>query len=261
MPRKVYRKRAPAARKPRKYARRVYKKKSTFASRVKKVIHSQIENKHVNTYAGNTALVFALSGGLSPIAIGMLPTVSQGTGQAQRVGNEINVIKANLKGYVNILPYNFTTNPQPCPVYVKMWLCRRKQGSPGITGLPSSADYNQWFQSGSGTIGFQGNMLDMTFDTNKDYWTVLATKTIQLGNNSPTSSSSAILSGNLGVSQPFSFNFAKHIGKLKYNDTFNTPTNKELYLVFQNVLADGSTGNAISATEIHYNIEWTYEDA
>lgn len=260
MPLKGYRKRAPA-RRPRKYARRVYKKKSTFASRVQKIISRNIENKNHQSYATNVALPYASAGGLLPLTLSLVPGLNQSVSQGGRIGNEINIKKGIIKGYVNMLPYNSTTNPCQCPVYVKMWLCKRKTGSLGITGPPVSADFNQFFAVGASAVGFQTSPLDLVFQTNKDYWTVFSSKIIQLQNYSTALATSAIVGNSSMVSRPFSFNFTKHLGKLKYNDSVSfQPTNKELYLVFQNILADG-TSTAISSTEIHYNMEWEFEDA
>lgn len=237
-------------------------KKVSFAKRVMKVMSTQIENKNHQLYATNQALVFASAGGLNPTALSLVPGLSQGVGQGSRIGNEVIIKRAYIKGYVNMLPYNSLTNECKCPVYVKMWLCKRKTGSPGITGPPVSSDYNQFFAVGSSAVGFQNSTLDLVFSINRDYWTVYAQKTIQLQNyTSAVPVSGMILGQSSSVSVPFSFNFTKHLGKLKWNDTTSSQTtNKELFLIFQNVFSDGSSGG-ISSTEIHYNIEWIYEDA
>lgn len=251
-------------RRPRSYAprrARGFGKKTSFAQRVQRIISKNIENKNHQSYATNVAMNYASAGGLLPLTISLVPGLNQSVTQGGRLGNEIMIKKGTIKGYINMLPYNATTNPCQCPVYVKMWLCRRKTGSLGITGPPVSSDFNQFFAVGASAVGFQTSPLDLVFSINKDYWSVFASKTIQLQNFSSALPSSAIIGQSSKVSLPFSFNFAKHLGKLYYNDSVSSqPTNKELYLVFQNILSDG-TSTAISSTEVHYNIEWTYEDA
>ena len=246
----------------RKYARRVYKK-SSFAKRVKKVLHSQIENKIINSYGANQSIAWAGSV-TNPTFIRLVPGPSQGVAQSQRIGNEIRVLKAEINGYVNLKPYSATTNPSNCPVYVKMWLCRRKSCNNVIAGDPSTTDFSYFFQTSSTSSAFQSNMLDMVLNVNNDYCTVFATKTIQLDSlTNPSASNSTLLTGKGNVSVPFRFNFGKHLGLCKFNDNVsNIPMNKELFLVWQQVLADGSTPSyQLDATEFHFQSQFEYEDA
>ena len=256
------RRKAPA----RKYPKRVYKKRSTsFVKRVKRIIHSQLENKVLSGYAANQSIVNA--GSITdPTRIILTPAITQGAGANQRTGNAVRVVKAHARGYVNLKPYNATNNSQSSPLYVKMWLCRRQTTNLTISSAPTTTDYAQFFQTGNSAVPFQSNMLDMTLFVNKDYWNVLATKTIQLCNVGYGSQASAsnIAPGSSNVSAPFYFNLTKHLGLCKYNDNNASylPTNKELFLVFQAVLADGSiSGGILDACEFHYAVQYEYEDA
>jgi hypothetical protein len=167
-----------------------------------------------------------------------------------------------IHGFVNVLPYDATFNPQPSPIYIKMWLCRRKTYNINAGGLPGTNDFATFFQAGGSSAGFQSNMLDMVFKSNSDYWTCYATKTVQLQNNANAGNGSPIVSSNASVSRPFSFSFAKHLGMCRFNDNVSYPENKELFLVFQPAYADGSSSaTALRLAEVHYNIEWQFEDA
>ena len=261
----MYRPKRNYKRSTRPYKKRVYKrraapKKKSFVARVKKIIHSQLENKVTSYAQANLTLANAITAGPNPTYLTMIPTMSQGTNAAQRIGNEIRVVKAHIKGFVNLLPYSSVSNPQLSPAYVKMWLCARKQTNIGTTGYPTTTDWNTFFQSGSSSLGFQGNMLDMCLKNNRDYWTIYKTKTLQLTNNNIAVSGGAAFGGSGRFSIPFSFNFVKHVGKLKYNDSTTIPNNKELFLVFQAVNSDGSL-SAVSLCEQHSVTEWEYEDA
>jgi len=245
----------------RKYPRRVYKKKTSLVKTIKRVIHQQAENKVLTSYAANQALNYAGSVTL-PSYIQLTPSPLTGTSVQARIGNQIRVVKGIVSGYVNVLPYSATANYQPSPIYIKMWLCKRKAFNQGASGTPTITDFNNFFQVGSTSLGFQSNMLDMTFRTNQDYWTVYSSKTIQLQNCGYfAQQSNAIMASNAAVSHPFSFSFAKHLGMCRFNDNTTFPENKELFLVFQPVYADGSSSlTALSLAEIHYTVEWQYED-
>ena len=258
--RKPFRKGKRAYKPRRKYAKKA-SKKTTFASKVKKVIHSQIENKVIGTYAANTLINYAGSV-TNPTYINLLPQPSQGTTVQQRIGNKIRVMKATINGMVVLKYYSATLNTLASPTLVKMWLCKRKSYNQGIGGLPVAADFAQFFQNGATTIGFQSNILDMLFKPNTEYWTVLATKSVELSNEATNTPATAFSSSSAGSSARFSFSFAKHLGQLMYNDTTAAATNKELYLVFQNVNSDGSTSVVSQElSEVSYVVEWEYEDA
>ena len=128
----------------RKYRKRVYKK-SSFASKVKKVIHRMAENKLLSGYAANQSIAWAGSV-TNPTSFKLAPAVTQGSGSNQRVGNSIKIVKGVVRGYVNLKPYSATNNPFDYPVYVKMWVCRRQTTNPTVTGIsPNTTDWSYFF--------------------------------------------------------------------------------------------------------------------
>ena len=256
MPPRRYRRKAPAG-KPRKYVKRTYKKKSSLVKTIKKVLHSQIENKITQVQFANVDLLFAGSV-TSPTYQYLLPFPSQNTSQSGRLGNIIDCVKSVFRGYINVKPYNATTNTLACPIYVKMWLCKRKCLNYN-SAVPSATDFANFFQSGGTVAGFSGGMLDVVLNVNSDYWTVLQTKTVQLFNITGVSQSMVPASSNVSV--PFYFDLTKHTGKLKFNDNSSYATNKELYMVWQTVRSDGTVDTAGQYAEIHYLLEHQYEDA
>lgn len=243
----------------RRYRKSVKSSKKSLVKTIKRVIHQQVENKYSGDYQANQSIGTATTT-LPPKWFSLAPFPTQGTSVQQRLGNTIRVVKATCKGYVNLLPYNATTNPQPSSVYVKMWLCRRRNNQLNTT--PTQTDFNNFFSNGSTNIGFQGTMLDMCLRNNSEYWTVLKTKTVQLQNFFCNGTTGVTVLGNSGQnSMPFSFDVTKYLGLCKYNDTATNPQNKELILVFQAVNADGSSIAIQSLAEYHMAIEWQFEDA
>lgn len=247
----------------RKSAKRTYKKKS-FALRVKQVIHRLTENKVQNALSLNNPINFA-STTVSPSFISCMPTPTQGTTVQQRIGNEIKVVNSTIKGFVNLLPYNATTNQLFSPVKVKMWLVSRQRSNRQISGAPILQDWNNFFMTGSTSLGFQSTLADVMLPVNHDYWQVRAYRQVELsyGIGGINPNSAGILMNPSGkVSVPFHFNLTKHLGNLKYNDDGLYPLNKELYLVFQAVRADGQSDPInTQLAEFHYLIDHRYEDA
>lgn len=259
-------------RKGRKVVRRRYVKKTrvprSFAAKVKKVIHRMAENKILSQSANNQTLAAPNSVTVVPF-LNLLPALQQGTGQGQRVGNQVRLTKNILKGHIWLRDYSATTNPQVAPIAVKLFIVSWKYANVG-SGLQPTAisDWSTFFQAGSSTSGFTGNLLDMERSVNSDVWTVHATRSFMLSttggfdttlNYNPTKNQSP----NGVICQPFSFNLAKYSKALKYNDNIapSHPTNHNLYLVIATCQARGqSNGDTASYCSYSFNQDMIYED-
>lgn len=256
------RSRRPSNKTTRKRRSTTKKVSSAVKTYVKRTIHKNIENKLWITYGLNQTLVTA-SGG-NPIAINVVPFPPQSTTttQSTRIGNAIKVVKGYIRGHVNLLPYNATTNPYVGPVYIKMWLCSNKTiNTSAISATNCSADF---FEVNGGTTGFQGNMLDMEFSNNRDNWIIYKTKTFELGTTAVAgfaSANSAAWNDNSRFSKPFYFSFGRHMKRqIKFVDSSTTPTNINMFLIMQAVYADGSS-SSVNSAEYHYSTRVEYEDA
>lgn len=261
--RTAYRKKAPYKKRAvkRNFKRRSTSKVSTATkSYVNRMIHKNIENKKYISSGANINIVSAQSS--TPQYVLLTPTMSQSVANGGRIANEIIVRKAFIRGRINLLPYNATTNNYSCPTLVKMWVCRRKRSNITLAGLPQLTDWNNFFDTGAGASGFAGSPLDMFTANNTEYWDILRTKQITLSNAfGPLYSSGTINSSAGSVSVPFTFYFDRYLTKLKFNDTTTSPTNKELFLVFQAVYADGQSSTSQTQCEFHYSMTHIYEDA
>lgn len=226
-------------------------------SYVKRLIHKNIENKIVIDNAANQGITTATVG-QAVYYIPLVPSIGQGPAGNGRIGNEVRVRKAWIKGYVNLLPYNITTNPT-LPLRVRMFLVSSKmQNMAANNGAPPPT--TDFFQSGAGQNSpFVGNMLDIVRSVNTDNWTLHAQKNIELGLTAQYGTFGGY-ADNSKFTAPFYFNFAKHLGRVKFDDGGNYSTNKSLFLFIQVVAADGSSSAYISAEE-HHNIRYEYEDA
>jgi len=259
------------------YASRLQKRKATRARRpvkrvprkrsggrtaitkiVKSVLSRQAENKAWFDYGANQTITTA---GLStPANKNLIPLLSQGTGHSARVGNEVRVKSGYVRGHVNILPYNASTNPGSLPVCVKIWIVSDKKLNTNT--LSSTTIGSNFFDIVNSSTSFQANMLDMDFTVNKDAWIVHATKQFKIGASDSTTTGAVTTFGyydNSPMTMPFYFNIGKYMKTLKYDDATSTCTNKNMFIIFQAVLADGSTG-AFTTSEFHYSIRVEYED-
>jgi len=230
---------------------------------IRKVVREEIQNaaerKIWISYAANVNINTATN--VVPSWINLVPILSQGQGNSQRIGNEVRVVKGEVNLVINILPYNNITNTLSTPVRGRIWLCYpRKYVTTNLGSTNIAADF---FEVNNGNVGFQGNMLDMVLTPNKDSWAILEERIFDLGATSATSSGAVGTAGyfdNSKMSLPFSFDYGKYISKLHYDDGASAgPTNKSLFLVMQLVYADGST-NSVTPGEAHYNCRVEYTD-
>lgn len=251
----------------RKPAKRVYRKKTNggkkrvslaIKSYVKKSISRNIEKKVWFSYGANNSIN---SAGYTNWQ-SLLPAISQGVTESQRIGNIINVTRAVVNGYVNILPYNSVSNTLSTAVLIKIWVCKYKNSNGGnfATMYNNATDF---FDVGSTNVGFQSNILDTILTCNKNDWHWYHQKTFKIGAASATTAGAVGSGGyydNSPMTHPFSFNYSKHVKKLVFNDNLPTPTNNNMFLVFQAVYADGSSAAQLPA-EYHYSTRVEYADA
>jgi len=253
--------RKPRAKKAKRSARKPIRKtrKMSLIKTIKSVISRQAENKCWFDYGINQSIVQASTS--CPVFRNLCPLLGQGTQKSQRVGNEVMVKSGYIRGHVNILQYNATTNPLAQPVYVKMWIVSCKTIN---TNAFSSTPFNEFFDILNSSAAFQANQLDIIWGVNKDQYTLHATKLIKVGvgygAGTPNPPALAYYD-NSSMTGSFYFNFGKHLKKLKYDDSDSIPTNRNLFFVIQAVNCDGSTGStSYSPAEFHYSTEVHYED-
>lgn len=253
--RKGYAPKRKFARKPRKVAR----KTGGLATKsyVKKLIHSSIENKTQCTYATNQTIGRTVGTGSTPFNINLLPVISQGAAEGERIGNDVRIVKSYMDMYINLLPYSSITNPV-IPLNVKVWVVSKKNQNLETNQL-SANDCNSFFQVGVSSVPFQGNMLDMIFPVNKDSWTIHTSRSFELSNLNTSGFNSSPTTNEGFFSKHLKIPLSKYYKKLKYSDT-SFCTNHNMWLIVQTVNTDGST-NVLQGAEAHYSLSVEYEDA
>jgi len=251
-----YRKRRPAVKKARRVSRKSSSSRKSITKIVKSVISRQAENKVWADYGVNQSIVCTI--GAVPASKNLLPLLSQGVGAANRIGNEIRVKSGYIRGHVNLLPAGTDSASNILPAYVKMWVISSRQIN--TQNLSATNIATNFFEIGGASGGFQGNMLDVDFSPNKDSWIIHATKTCKLGvGASSVNVNTTSYFDNSPFSVPFQFNFGKKLTTLKYDEAVTNATNRNLFIVFQVVPANGNTG-AFNLAEYHYTTRVEYED-
>lgn len=260
------------SRRPRRAIRRRPKVSKKIKSYVKRAIHSNIENKEVLVYAANQTLTTNQSGLLNgSTAVQLLPSLAQGTGDNNRVGNCVRVVRGSIKGHVNLKPADGITNPLSTPCNVKMWLIRdiAEAHQLPLNGGVFTTYLDQFFRGNGTTLPFQGNLLDMSLPVDDQHFRVLKTKQFEIGATYASATGAVGTGGYFDNSKmiiPFYFNWAKYAKKqIKYSETnpvsTTQPINDNLYLIVQVVRSDGTASAGLQMAEWHYVNECKFEDA
>jgi len=255
----TYKRKATSSKKS--YKKKSYKKSSpSLVKTIKQTIHRMAENKIWVNYAANQPITSAYL--TRPTILGLLPTLSLGTAQNARIGNSVRIMKNIFDYRVNLLPYNASSNIAT-PVILKIWIVSLKNKNQ-FEGIPTTSDFDKFFQIGASSAPFQGSILDTMFKVNNDFFTLHTTRTHYLGTTSTTGTSGtggAYFTGNCNPFASGKIYLDKYVKKLKYQDQLTDVTNRSLWFVVTSVPADGQSVTTLNIqTEFHYNQEVQYED-
>lgn len=254
------------------FKKRVYKKKTykpkvstTLKNYVKKVVHAQIENKHINieqarTFGSNIAdTIFPMTPytGLVSLPIG--------TTQGTRIGNVVKTRRVTLNYVLRPTSYAAGLNDLPQPAQIVMFLGNYKQ-APGI--LPTSLELSVLFDNGSGSLNPQGDLSDLIADINKEAWNIKKRWSHKVGmalhagaGNQPNFSQFA--------NNDFKYNVVKKMDitkmcpkTIKFNDSSGSNQGPNLFLFYEALQVNGGIFPAAQRPfAIDYWVKYEYEDA
>lgn len=173
-------------RKARKYvtARKMVRKakKANFVRAVKKVISAQVESKMAHITSGNNLISFNSGINSSADMLQVLPNIAQGTGDSNRIGDQIRGQSLTIKGHVRLQP-NTETNEllSTTNVVVRMMVLSMKNRN-GIyaDAIGGSANLSNLLKKGSTTSGFTGVLGDINAEINTDWFTLHAERKFYL---------------------------------------------------------------------------------
>jgi len=257
------------------YSKRRYKSKAKLAPKTRSAVRSivrtelsrQLENK-VSFYNNSVALC-GQNIGASMNVFSVIPyiNIAQGTGQQNRVGNEIRTKK---------LMYNFVIRPnaydsigtggQPKPQDVIMMFGVVKN-SKAIT--PTSIDFGKLWQEGSSSRGPFNSLADMCQTVNSDWFTVRKILRFKVGTAEYAGIGNLTsVNGQYYANNDYKYNHVRRLDltsicpkTLRFNDITSQPTNDGLYCWAWCVPADGTIPVGTGPLQWEWNITYEFEDA
>lgn len=252
-----------------------YKSYSKKSSPIKKIVRAEVariaENKTAQYYDSGAGLWTVTSGvfnGTNIFPLGPSSSfsmiINQGTSQGSRVGNRIRTKKLVVKGTLRQFGQNASTNTNPKPVQVKIWIMYDKE-NPSIE--PNPKGEGDFFQLGGTSASFQNNLTDLWATVNSDRYRVLATRQFKLGYHAypaNAASGNAQYYGNLDFNMNcnFSIDCTKFYPKdVRFNDNNASPITRGLFMLIHYVAADGSAlAQDQELVQVQYAQDYVFED-
>lgn len=239
--------------------RKSYRKSNKVSKSVKKyvnkVIHQNLENKRFTiessrTLAAPSNAVNFQSGNIWQLtpsnATNSWYTLTQGTGEGARVGNEVGLRSAHYRYCLYPLAYNATSNPTPKPLDVMMIIFSFKRGVSGLTVADAWNCFNSnIFANGNLSNGTVNNLFDLVSVINSDVVTLHHRRIIKLGATSnilQTGGSAGFANNDYKYNAIGTINVTKYLPKkITFNDADNNSTSKQVFLIISPINADGTT--------------------
>lgn len=234
--------------------RRVFKKRVApyrirqrrFTKAVKKLIQSTAETKR--TSADPVSYTFNANNGAMSAPIDLpsqFISLAQGTGDGERVGEQVNTKKATLK----MLIQSNATEASVLQVFIGY-----RKNSPGI--LPSAPNLTDVFDDGAGTAPADGSLLSLMRSTNTDEWRFFTYRKLKVGPSNAT----GMVNNDFPAYRKIYIDLTKHLGKLRYQDnTSQPPTNKHMYL-FMNWVNPATGTSSTNPPKVQFYLDYTYTD-
>lgn len=149
---------------------------------IKKELRKNVETKHAYHASNNSALTF-FNGGINSTGdmLQVVPNLSQGTADNNRIGDHIKGQKMNIKGYMR-LDVNTTgsSNTELCNVVARLFVVSLKSKQNYTEASSSATPLSGLLKKGGTTVGFTGVLSDIYAPVNTDLWTVHADKRFYL---------------------------------------------------------------------------------
>lgn len=245
--------------------RKSIKRKGSLKRMVKKLIQKSAEKKRSNVVGTGlnvytSANVSGCDGVVQQISPGTGSfQIQQGTGQADRIGNRIKIVRCTLKGSMDPKPYSSVSNAIPLPVVVQLFVFYDKDNT---TIYPAPVSAGDFFQFGNTATTFRNDPVDGWAPVNSDRYVVVLRKKWKLGYASymgtgTTVGAQGYANNDFKLNHEFKFDLTKHLVKnVRYDDNATDPTTRGLWFVF---IAYGADGTAMPSQYIPANVQYSQD--
>lgn len=236
-------------------SKRTYKKKpkATVKDIAKKVRKELAEVKRANPYVIQNELIYQYlptNAHCNPL----VPVITQGAGQGQRIGNSVHTRKAML--HLKIDAVQIAGTPAIGPNYFDIYIYKYKP-----TNVVSAIDITRFLQYGNTAVEYDGAAMLYCgqLEQNRELYTPKYHKRVTLWNAFASPNFASNSNAPSGVS--FSIDITKYLKTdLIFNDTVSTVQNDNLFVSIMSTAVDGRDLGASSVGKYTYAVEYQYDD-
>lgn len=188
--------------------------------------------------------------------------INQGTGEADRIGNQIRIVKAKISYIINPNGYNAVSNPVPIPQDVIVRIFALKDSGTLVNTAPN------YFENNNSSSNPTGTLLDYTRRVNTELYTQYKMMTHKVAAAVNTGGGNAV-NQSYYANNDYKYNVIRTIDYTKlcpklirFNDNTSLPTCRILQTFIESVNADTTSQAAayIPAT-MSYTVSIWYKDA
>lgn len=233
------------------------KPSKTLVKQVKSILHKEIETKTSYIAINNASTNQQISQAGDCLQI--LPNVSVGTADNNRIGDTIRAQRLRIKGFITTVLNQ--TGAGACRLGMRMMIVQPKQFQ-DLAFIQSSTWLTYLLKKGGATGAFTGVIPDLMADINREAVTVYYDKVFYI--NSPYLLTAV---GDVTVSNSvkfFSHTMKLNYKQLKYDSNVNsglTPVNFNPVILLGYVHLDGSVTDLIPQLNLSADCYLDYEDA
>lgn len=258
---------------PRKYNKRVYKKKRVYrkpkkvikskrlAKTIQKVINKNAETKLANINTGASLVLFNSGINTTADMRQIVPNVTRGTADNERIGDQVTGQKLQIRGYLRAQINTVASTTGLPQIIARLMVVSLKTKSNYTEVVSSSAPLNALLKRGGTTTNFAGFLNDIYADINTELWTKHYDKRFYLSQDYLVTGSGAVdISKGLKF---FKIN-VKCKKLIKYDDSISSsllPTNFSPILILGYAFADGTPPDTTTTNVgLCFDSDFYYQD-
>lgn len=245
-------------------------KRTNFNRKVKMVLSSLAEDKQAFLTTGNSLSKF--NSGIDSVGdlIQVLPGISQGVAENQRIGNQIRAKNLNIKGYLKLDVNDINDSTKLPNIVARMMVVTMKNAQNFTDAQGASPKIGTLLKKGGTTVAFSGLLSDIYAPLNRDVFTVHYDKRFYLNqsyvNATGPSPPSTIISQDVkNTVKFFNINIKCKNRLLRYDEDVSgdiLPSNFGPFLLLGYSYLDGSSPDVLSTPlGLQFDSTLNYEDA
>lgn len=269
-------------RRPRRVVNRRIRGNKALTRMVKYIVGANTETKSAQAYwdgaltsrasavFGERCIYYLCPAGDAGYPSGQQISISQGAGDGQRIGNKITTKNVTLKLNIYVAPYNASSNPNPKPYLVTLWIFKMANDAQESRSDAANMFVSNMFDLGNSSGSIQNNLTDHIRPYNNNVIRVLRKMTFKVGHSEYAGTGSSAASQNF-TSNDYKLNIIKYLNVTKYvnktfrfEDTSTDPTTKKTFFAFTFAPADGSSGalfDPYAPVRVSWYVDYKYKDA